>query len=185
MADCEQHPDTLPRTASTGQRQSFPCVKWIKRMIFIQFISILSWDSVSRAYMCLWAAILNGRGWNALTPWALYQTVRSEGQGHCRGPMLCKPYLPGQLVKHTHRTPHRQVYLKEWCLQEGSQRQISSYRAGESGPYLRGEGTQARGMWGGCKHGAMNSPSLPKESIIIQSRGTWYTHNMVNGKIVG
>lgn len=130
--------------------------------------------------MWLWASILDGRGWNALTP----LTVPSEGQGHCRGPMLCQPYLPGQPVKHTHRTPHRQVYLKEWCLQEGSQRPMSSCRGGESGPYLRREGTQAA-VWGGCKHGAMNSPSLPKESVIIQSRGTWYSHDMVNGKIVG
>lgn len=45
--------------------------------------------------------------------------------------------------------------------------------AGKAGHYLRGRGSRKEGKEGGYKHGVMNSPSLPKDSVTTQSKGSW------------
>ena len=67
VADCKQHPGALPSTAPTSHSSCLLCVKWSKQTVDIQFPGLISCDSVPRAYMWLWAAILDGRGQNVLT----------------------------------------------------------------------------------------------------------------------
>ena len=160
MADCKQHPGALPSTAPTSHSSCLLCVKWSKQTVDIQFPGLISCDSVPRAYMWLRAAILVGRGQDALALSTLSDSAL-WGPRTLRRTHSVHVLFAWQLVKHTQNLHPTQASLLKRMVPPG--------RTSKTNELLC-----RRGIWslprrrGDPGYEAMSFPSLPKDSVIIQ-----------------